>query len=158
MKIGKEGIAGAIAALEAWETRDHKGIRQRERAALDLWIEALAGIDGVKATPVPDPTGNPLDRLQVMIDARRLGADASGVASALANRPTPIVVRNHEVELGYFQLDPCNLKPGHAEIVANALRELLTDHVALGQIPEDLASARNGGTEGYLSWGNKEEE
>jgi len=158
MKIGKEGIAGAIAALEAWETRDHKGIRQRERAALDLWIEALAGIDGVKATPVPDPTGNPLDRLQVMIDARRLGADASGVASALVNRPTPIVVRNHEVELGYFQLDPCNLKPGHAEIVANALRELLTDHVALGQIPEDLASARNGGTEGYLSWGNQEEE
>ncbi len=157
MKIGKEGIAGAIAALEAWQTRDHVGIREQEQAALDLWSAALEGIDGVTARPVADPTGNPLDRLEVTIDAGILGADASGVASALAGRQTPIIVRNHEVELGYFQLDPCNLKPGQAEVVANALRELLTDHAALDQIPEDLASARNGGTDGYLSWGDAEE-
>ncbi len=157
MKIGKEGIAGAIAALEAWQTRDHVGIREQEQAALDLWSTALEGIDGVTARPVADPTGNPLDRLEVMIDARILGADASGVASALAGRQTPIIVRNHEVELGYFQLDPCNLKPGQAEVVASALRELLTDHSALGQLPEDLASARNGGTDAYLSWGYAED-
>ncbi len=157
MKIGKESIAGAIAALEAWETRDHAGIREQEQVALDLWSAALEGIDGVTARPVADPTGNPLDRLEVTIDAGILGADASGIASALASRQTPIIVRNHEVELGYFQLDPCNLKPGQAEVVANALRELLTDHAALDQIPEDLASARNGGTDGYLSWGDAEE-
>ena len=157
MKIGKESIAGAIAALEAWETRDHAGIREQEQAALDLWSAALEGIDGVTARPVADPTGNPLDRLEVMIDARILSADASGIASALAGRQIPIIVRNHEVELGHFQLDPCNLKPGQAKIVANALRELLTDHEALGQLPEDLASARNGGTDGYLSWGDAED-
>ncbi|MYA87553.1 MAG: hypothetical protein F4X97_03715 [Boseongicola sp. SB0662_bin_57] len=154
MKIGKESIAGAIVALEAWETRDHAGIRERERAALDLWSAALEGIDGVTARPVADPTGNPLDRLEVTIDARVLGADASGIACALACRETPIIVRNHEVELGCFQLDPCNLKPGQAEVVASALRELLTNHEALGQLPKDLASARNGGTDGYLSWGD----
>jgi len=47
MKIGKESIAGAIAALEAWRVRDHDGIRKRERAVLDLWAEALSGIGGV---------------------------------------------------------------------------------------------------------------
>ena len=30
MKVGKEGIAGAIAALEAWATRDHAAIRARQ--------------------------------------------------------------------------------------------------------------------------------
>ena len=32
MKVGKEGIAGAIAALEAWERRDHAAVRARETA------------------------------------------------------------------------------------------------------------------------------
>ena len=30
MKVGKESIAGVMAALEAWERRDHAGIRARE--------------------------------------------------------------------------------------------------------------------------------
>src|SRR4029453_18189779 len=37
MKVGKESIAGVMAALEAWEKRDHAGIRKRERQALELW-------------------------------------------------------------------------------------------------------------------------
>jgi L-seryl-tRNA(Ser) seleniumtransferase len=41
MKVGKEGIVGALAALQAWKTRDHEGIRARERRALDCWAQAL---------------------------------------------------------------------------------------------------------------------
>ena len=41
MKVGKESIAGVMAALEAWEKRDHAGIRRRERQALDLWLATL---------------------------------------------------------------------------------------------------------------------
>ena len=38
MKVGKESIVGVMAALEAWERRDHAGeIRERERGARDLW-------------------------------------------------------------------------------------------------------------------------
>ncbi|MGR3376320.1 aminotransferase class V-fold PLP-dependent enzyme [Salipiger abyssi] len=151
MKIGKESIAGAIAALEAWETRDHDGIRARERAALDLWAGALAGIDGVAARIVPDPTGNPLDRLEVHMDAARLGAGAGSVAGLLASRDPAIIVRDHEVELGYFQLDPCNLLPGQAEIVAEALVTALSDKAGLAQAaPVD---ARNSSVAGYLNWG-----
>lgn len=39
LKVGKESIAGVIAALEAWTIRDHAAIRQAETAALDLWSE-----------------------------------------------------------------------------------------------------------------------
>ena len=42
MKVGKETIIGVSAALTAWKSRDHEGIRARERAALDLWLTALA--------------------------------------------------------------------------------------------------------------------
>lgn len=152
MKIGKESIAGAIAALEAWQTRDHAGIRADERAALDLWRSMLAGIGGVDPKIVPDPTGNPLDRLQVEIDADRLGASAATMARVLAEQDPAIIVRSHEVELGYFQLDPCNLKPGQAEHVASALSDVFARAAQWEARPGDVGAARNGGVDGYLNW------
>lgn len=125
MKVGKEGIAGVIAALEAWKTRDHDGIRARERAALDLWVETLDGRSGVTATIVPDPTDNPLDRLKVAIDPEAARITAWDLASALARGDRPVIVRDHEAEHGYFFLDPCNLHPGEERIVAERLVEEL---------------------------------
>lgn len=125
MKVGKEGIAGVIAALEAWKTRDHDGIRARERSALDLWVETLDGRPGVRATIIPDPTDNPLDRLKVEIDPETARITAWDLASALARGDRPIIVRDHEAEHGLFYLDPCNLHPNEEAIVAERLIEEL---------------------------------
>lgn len=125
MKVGKEGIVGTIAALEAWEVRDHAGIRARERAALDLWQDALARFEGIDPGIDPDPTHNPLDRLKVNVDAPRAHITAWDLADALGRGERPVIVRDHEVEHGYFYLDPCNLHPGQAEIVAERLTEEL---------------------------------
>jgi D-glucosaminate-6-phosphate ammonia-lyase len=125
MKVGKESIAGTMAALEAWEKRDHAGIRRREEAALNLWKETLRGVPGIVARIIPDPTANPLDRLQIFVSPES-GFTAAGLTSALAKGPPPIIVRNHEIERGHFFLDPCNLHPGEAEIVAEQLRAILT--------------------------------
>ncbi|MBW8791704.1 MAG: aminotransferase class V-fold PLP-dependent enzyme [Rhizobium leguminosarum] len=96
MKVGKESIFGVMAALEAWEKRDHAGIRERETSYLNLWKEKLEGRPGVTA----------------LIDA-------------LARGTPPIIVRDHEVEHHYFYLDPCNLHPGQEKIVASRLGEEL---------------------------------
>ena len=125
MKVGKEGIAGIIAALEAWKVRDHDGIRARERAALDLWVETLDSRPGVTATVVPDPTDNPLDRLKVDIDPETARITAWDLASALARGDRPVIVRDHEAEHGHFFLDPCNLHPDEEAIVAERLIEEL---------------------------------
>ncbi len=125
MKVGKEGIVGTIAALEAWEKRDHEGIRARERAALGLWQETLAAFEGVDPVIDPDPTGNPLDRLRVNVDAPRAHITAWDLSDALGRGERPVIVRDHEVEHGYFFLDPCNLHPGQAEVVAERLTEEL---------------------------------
>ncbi|AZO03544.1 MULTISPECIES: aminotransferase class V-fold PLP-dependent enzyme [unclassified Mesorhizobium] len=147
MKVGKESIAGTMAALEAWEKRDHAGIRRREEAALNLWKDALQGIPGINAQIIPDPTNNPLDRLQVYVrPASRF--TAAGLASALAAGSPPIIVRNHEVERGHFFLDPCNLHPGEAEIVAEQLRAVLT---AKDRPADAMKVARKDSTES-LRW------
>ncbi|MDX8460969.1 aminotransferase class V-fold PLP-dependent enzyme [Mesorhizobium humile] len=147
MKVGKESIAGTMAALDAWEKRDHAGIRRREEAALNLWKDALQGIPGVGAEIIPDPTSNPLDRLQVYVRPESRFT-AAGLASALAAGSPPVIVRNHEVERGHFFLDPCNLHPGEAEIVAEQLRAVLTAK----ERPADAMKIARKDSAGSLRW------
>ncbi len=125
MKVGKEGIVGALAALQAWKTRDHDGIRARERRALDCWIEVLEGRAGVSASIEPDPTNNPLDRLKVAVNPAEARITAWDLADRLAKGDRPVIVRDHEVEHGYFFLDPCNLHPDEEFVVAARLGEEL---------------------------------
>ena len=53
MKVGKEGVAGTIGALESWERRDHDAIRREEMRHLELWRDRLARLPGVRAWRVP---------------------------------------------------------------------------------------------------------
>ncbi|OLP46396.1 aminotransferase class V-fold PLP-dependent enzyme [Rhizobium oryziradicis] len=125
MKVGKESIFGVMAALEAWEKRDHAAVRARETGYLHLWKEALDGRPGVTALIEPDPTQNPLDRLRVILSAQEAHISAYDLAGALARGTPPIIVRDHEAEHHYFYLDPCNLHPGQEVIVRQRLIEEL---------------------------------
>jgi D-glucosaminate-6-phosphate ammonia-lyase len=135
MKVGKEGIAGTMAALAAWERRDHAAVRARERAHLELWRHGLAGEAGITTRIVPDPTGNPLDRLEVALDPGPAGLAAWELAEALAAGDPPVIVRGHELEHGFFQLDPCNLHDGEAATVLARLRAELARTRAAGPRP-----------------------
>ena len=124
MKVGKESIAGVMAALQAWQQRDHAGIRAREEEALALWQVALEGHAHLRAALVPDPTGNPLRRLRVFVAAAG-NRSARALADALAAGDPPVMVRDYQTDLGYFDLDSCNLHAGEAQIVARQLQRCL---------------------------------
>jgi L-seryl-tRNA(Ser) seleniumtransferase len=127
MKVGKESVLGAMAALEAWERRDHEGVRARERGYLELWLSRFRDVEGLSVRIVPDPTQNPLDRLEVTIDPATSGTTAWMLAASLAAGEPPVIVRDHEAAQGRFFLDPCNLHPGEAEVVADRLLAALRD-------------------------------
>ncbi|THF49644.1 aminotransferase class V-fold PLP-dependent enzyme [Allorhizobium terrae] len=134
MKVGKESIFGVMAALEAWEKRDHAAVRARETGYLHLWKEALDGRPGVTALIEPDPTKNPLDRLRVILSAQEAHISAYDLAGALARGTPPIIVRDHEAEHHYFYLDPCNLHPGQELIVRQRLIEELEKAQASNEV------------------------
>ncbi|MBW7922204.1 MAG: aminotransferase class V-fold PLP-dependent enzyme [Rubellimicrobium sp.] len=143
MKVGKESVAGVMAALDAWAARDHAAIRTREGAALALWRAALDGQPGIAARIVPDPTGNPLDRLEVAVTPES-GFSAAGLARALAAGTPPVIVRDDEADLGHIHLDPCNLHEGEAATVADALRTVMAAPRAadaLAPAPRDATAA-----------------
>ncbi len=153
MKVGKEGVAGTIAALEAWERRDHAAVRARETGALRLWRDTLHGRPGVTAAIVPDPTANPLERLQVNVAPEEAHITAWDLADRLASGRQPVIVRDHEIEHGYFQIDPCNLHPGEETIVAARLAEELDAALASNEvIATPVAARRARRTRARLAW------
>ncbi len=120
MKVGKETIVGVMAALDAWETRDHQSIRAHEETVLALWLQTLQVFTGLECKTIADPTGNPLRRLRVKVMPG--GAwSARSLADALAAGDPPVMVRDYQTDLGHFDLDPCNLHPGEAQSVARQL-------------------------------------
>ncbi|MBU3737363.1 MAG: aminotransferase class V-fold PLP-dependent enzyme [Rhodoferax sp.] len=124
MKVGKESLAGLIGALRAWQRRDAAAVRQREDEALALWQQTLQGRPGLQVRILPDPTGNPLSRLRVMV-LPESGWTARRLADALAAGQPPVMVRDYQTDLGFFDLDPCNLHAGEAQQVAAQLQHCL---------------------------------
>jgi L-seryl-tRNA(Ser) seleniumtransferase len=67
---------------------------------------------------------------------------------ALAAEDPAIMVRDDEIELGYFFLDPCNLHPGEAEIVGDCLVRVLNRPDRVNIRSTDQKSVR----EKLLTW------
>jgi D-glucosaminate-6-phosphate ammonia-lyase len=153
MKVGKESILGTIAALEAWEQRDHAAVRRTEQAALDLWRERFSGLAGVTAMIEADPTHNPLDRLRLSVDPASANITAWELADRLSSGAPPVIVRDHEVEHGYFYLDPCNLHPGEAPVVADRIvAELAAARARPGANHEPAPARRRRRFTRLLAW------
>jgi len=126
MKIGKEGIAGAIAALDRWESLDHATEQRSQEMNLVIFEESLQDLDGVRLLRVADPTGNPIQRLRVCLDLTVDPRWAHSIVTELASREPSIAVREHQaIDQNHFELDPCNATLDEAREAAVILRDLL---------------------------------
>jgi len=123
MKIGKEGIVGTVAALEAWARRDHQAIYDCEQHYLNHWWKELGAVPGLRLEKHHDWTDNPIDRLKVSVDPEGAGLYAWELADRLSAGEPSIQVRDDLVEHGYFFLDPCNLVPGEETVVGHRIAE-----------------------------------
>lgn len=153
MKIGKEGIAGTIAALEAWELRDHKSVYAREQRYVKHWQDVLGDIAGLRLDIHQDWTGNPITRLRVSVDPEACGLFAWELADRLSAGKPSIQVRDDLIEHGYFFLDPCNLLPGEEVTVG----QRIIDEVKSAREKADgrrysLSERKRRGVASLLNW------
>lgn len=150
-KVGKEGILGTLASLEAWTRRDHARHQTREEACVRLWLARFRGIAGISAKLSPDPTGNPITRLKVCVE-KESGTSAWDLADALATGPRPVMVRDDEIDFGFFELDPCNLRDGEGEEVAERVVAELARLREGKQAPTTLGEWRAKRLTARLAW------
>jgi D-glucosaminate-6-phosphate ammonia-lyase len=125
MKVGKEGIIGAMAALERWENLDHNSEQQGQEQIVGRLLDNLKNIPGLLVYAEPDPTGNPIRRVTIKVDPKIVGLSAFEISMTLRESSPPIVVRDHEaIDQEYFQLDPCNIQPEQADFVTREIRRI----------------------------------
>lgn len=139
MKVGKEEIAGLVAAVEWYLAQDHQAWAARFEATVQLWIDALAGCEGVRATrDFPNEAGQPIPRLRVELDPAQCGLTGGELASLLWEGDPPIAAAR-TAGCGIY-LTPDLLQPGEEQVIAARLPQLLADvrgHAA----PSDAANA-----------------
>jgi D-glucosaminate-6-phosphate ammonia-lyase len=126
MKVGKEGIAAAIVALQLYQTEDRSKAREALRATLLQLRDALAGVDGLSAEIDPDPTGNPFDRLRLSV-APDAGFTAVDIVSALEAGTPSIRMRTHQIEHGSFVIDFRSLRDGELPVVIDRLNAAIAE-------------------------------
>lgn len=126
MKVGKEGIVGAIAALLRWQALDHEAERKKQDKIVKEFVKGLSGLPGLEVSIEPDPTGNPINRVRVKVNPHIAGLTAYQLAAELSNGDPPIMVRDHHaIDEGFFELDPVVVRFDQVDTVITAIRTLV---------------------------------
>ena len=122
MKVGKEEMAGVLAAVERYLKLDHElRLEYCEETVAD-WNGMLNTLPGVQASRGwPNEAGQPLPRSHVHLDPARYKRDA--VVQAMFNGDPPVTIASgHENDV---LLNPMTLEPGEETIVLKRLVEVL---------------------------------
>lgn len=120
MKLGKEGIAGLLAALEEAVVADPVAETARRHALVAAMRSAIGQANGLSVRV----TVSPVPRLEVAVDAEALGCDARALALALAQASPAVLVAQRGLRAGWLSLDPGNLADeAEAAAVGRAVRD-----------------------------------
>jgi uncharacterized pyridoxal phosphate-dependent enzyme len=120
LKIGKEEIAGLVAAVRRYVELDHGALSQQWYSVCHSWAIALAAMPGVAAT-VEDrnEAGQPVPRVRVTLDRRRVGIGADALVATLRKGDPGVVVLPGADDSFYLGADL--LEPGQADVVLDRL-------------------------------------
>lgn len=122
MKVGKEEIAGLLAAVERFVNLDHAALHAHWQETVETWYSGLEEVDGITLRPeTHNEAGQPVPRLYIGMNDK---GHAARVLDALHNASPRIAVhpdiRNGEAY--GFWIGPDLLQNGEEKIVEEAIR------------------------------------
>jgi len=123
MKVGKEELAGLLAAVEWWLAQDEAAVIAGYEQSVQRWLDGLANTPGVQAERgYPSEAGQPHGRAII-----RFGPSCpltrDQIIAALWNRDPRIAVA--AIGDNGIALNPQTLEPGEDAVVLDALRAVL---------------------------------
>jgi L-seryl-tRNA(Ser) seleniumtransferase len=124
MKVGKEELAGLLAAVELYLAQDHAARRERCESIVSGWVEEASGWPGVSARRTfPNEAGQPLPRALISFDPAVCGVTGADVRRGLwEGDPRVAVAAAGETGIS---MTPDTLEPGEEALVSAALAGLL---------------------------------
>jgi L-seryl-tRNA(Ser) seleniumtransferase len=128
-KTSKEEIVGLVTALDLFLAEDEKAEMEHHREVCASIVDALGDVPGLRAVVEQDPVNRVLPTAVIYFEPSWTGPSGRAVQLALAAGDPHVYVQQGPHQGGYFDeiaIDPINLEPGDAAIVARRLREELT--------------------------------
>ena len=125
MKVGKEELAGILAAVEYTLDQDETALLEQYENIVHGWIEDLAGLPGVTAERrFPSEAGQPHGRAFIHFNPP-CPVTRDEVVQRLWDGDPPSPSRAVHDEPDAIALNPQTVDPAEADIVANAYRRVV---------------------------------
>jgi len=129
-KVGREEMMGALAAVEAWISHDHKAQWKTWLSYLDTISQKVTKINGV-TTRVHEPEGydNHSPVLLVMWDPDKLHITGEEVAEELGRNKPRIALAagwGNKDDMTSIRITAGQMQPGEDKIVADRIAEVLS--------------------------------
>lgn len=125
MKVGKEELAGILAAVEFSLAQDEAALIEQYEGIVHGWIEDLTGIPGVTAERrYPSEAGQPHGRAFVHFTAPCPVSRDEVVAALWDGEPKIAVTAVHD-EPDAIALNPQTVTPEEADIVVNRIKQIV---------------------------------
>jgi len=124
MKVGKEELAGILAAVEWYLEQDHPALMKRYEDVVATFVAAFdEKRKGVAARrDFPSEAGQPMPRARVDLDPTAIGKSVKDVVKAMIEGEPAIAVA---ADRNAIYLNPQTLQEGEEKIVIRRLAEVL---------------------------------
>lgn len=126
MKAGKEAISGVMAALEYRMNQSIPDWTAEQDRRVQLILDQLADIPGLKLSVDPDPNGCPYSRARLTPDNEATGHTAASLTAELAEGDPTVVARAHHADEGYIYLDAVELTDDEIKFACDKVKKILT--------------------------------
>ena len=129
MKVGKEEIAGLMAALERYVERDHQAEWQRWFAMLEAIRDSLKDLPGVAVdvrVNQNEPAAVPM--AHITFDEVTLEMPVVEIINRLMDGDPGIAVSQGFLQDSAIGINPMVLQPGQEEIIASRIRTVVRGH------------------------------
>lgn len=136
MKIGKEGIFGAMRALEERMATDLATWEDEQREKATYLANQLMGMPGVAVMLEQDKVGQPVTRVRLEV-REAAGLSAVEICRQLTECSPSIKPRAHHAEEGWFLLEPIHITREEMDYVVRQLRDIVESRRSSGNERED---------------------
>ncbi len=124
MKVGKEELAGMLAAVKWYLKQDHGQVMQSYEDQVQAVLDAFVGQPHLHARrDFPSEAGQPMPRAELTLDEATLGLTRDALLTAL-RRGVPAIVLAPAGEHGVY-INPQTLQVGEIQIIIDRIKDIL---------------------------------
>jgi L-seryl-tRNA(Ser) seleniumtransferase len=125
LKVGKEQVAGLLAALRIYVAQDHAAMRNEQIRRIKVLQEGLTDVPNIRAQPMGlEGDGYPLVR--IVLDEKALGLTAFDLVNRLFDEDPAIAVGQEGVAGGYVTVNPFGLDGDKPSLIVRRIRAILS--------------------------------